>query len=324
MPESSILPYDEYLNLIEQVDKRQDIIRAQVQQVCLGDICAMFVWGKPGTGKTHTILNELDVMKPNGWKHHKGVDSPKALFRIFEDFPDMIHCWEDCENMYKHAIAADLLRCACGDDGGRDRVIRWKTDREDIKIIFTGAVIIVSNENLSKRNGPLTGVASRCKPIEWKLNSREMMAVMIKIASYGWSKKGRKLTPEQCSEVAEYCCLKMTNDSTKNAVDLRLLNEHGFPAYAFWLTSEKKVHWKEIIDAKLQGEVQAPHGRDEKGEWLRSVALEISLLKGPVAMKYEVWKEKTGLAQAMYHRHLAAAKEGRKDAKPGGKGKSEG
>jgi hypothetical protein len=268
-------------------------------------------------------------MKGKGWVHHKGVDSPKGVFRAFQENPDSIHCWEDCEEMYKHAIASNLLRDACGEEDGRQRIIKWHTDKEDSKIIFTGGVIIISNENLSKSNAALKAVASRAKPIQWTLNNREMIACIIDISSNGWNKRGKKLTSDQCAIVAQHLITKMTSGEGIGDVDLRFFTEHCLPAYSWFLArkvlnengevdetlSGQNVSWKEVIDSKLIGEVGIPETRDERNEFLQKVAVEIDLQKLTVVQKHELWTEKTGLAKAMYHRHLSRAKKNKEGEK---------
>jgi hypothetical protein len=304
-----IMKEDEYESLIETIDRKSDVIRSHVQQVCMGDVCAMFLWGKPGRGKSHIVLNELDVMVKNKWRHHKGMTSPKGIFLVFQEDPTFVHCFEDCEDMYKHQIGSNLLRCACGEESDRDRIIPWKTQNEDFKVRFTGGVIIISNEDMRKTKGPLAAVASRCKPVQWSLTKRELICLMLKISQKGWKGKKGTLTPVQCIQVAEYLITQMTEDTHGLDVDLRMFCEHCLPAFAWWLRSDKKVDWKDIIKSKLQGEIPTPQTRDEKSQYHQRIASEIDLLKIPIFKKHELWKEKTGLGKSIYHRHLSRAKQ---------------
>jgi hypothetical protein len=271
----------------------------------------MFLWGKPGRGKSHIVLHELDVMAKNKWRHHKGVTSPKGIFLLFQEDPTFIHLFEDCEDMYKHQIGANLLRCACGEEEGRERIINWKNNNDDFKLKFEGGVIIISNEDMRKTKGPLSAVASRCKPIQWALTKKELIALMIKISLKGWKGKKGVLSPEQCLMVSEFLISQMTEDTAGLDVDLRMLCEHCFPTFAWWLRSDKKVDWRDLIKSKLVGEIREPQTRDERSEYLQKIALDIDAMKISVSEKHDMWKEKTGLGKSIYHRHLSRAKGGK-------------
>jgi hypothetical protein len=316
---SKLMPKEEYATLLKQVQDRQDTIRVQVQSVCQGFTNAMFLYGKGGYGKSYTVLAEMRRMVGRGWTHHTGFTTPKGLFLEMMKGKDHVHLFEDCEDMYKHNIAATFLRAACGQGKDGERWIEYKTNDEDLKFEFTGGVIIISNQNLSKTSSVLAAVASRFRPVKWELTTKELIAVMLEISEHDWVKKQHVVKAENCRTVAEWLIGEMTSGGQQFGIELRTFTEHALPAFAQWQVGDKKVDWKDVLKAKLQGEVGIPEGRDLRNEKLEELAFVLSLRKMNSGEREAEWHKMTGLKKTQYYQHLAAARAAR-DINPGNKG----
>jgi hypothetical protein len=297
--------------IMKRVEKRRENLRSQVRGVCQGFTSALFVWGPGGLGKSHVIVEEVDGLCGKGWEHHKGFSTARGMFLDLAERPDVIHVYEDCENLYKNATAASLLRETCGAPKQRDRTVSYRTNSEDMCITFRGGVIIVSNENLSRLTGPLAAVASRFRPVEWSLSVEERMAVISDIAESPWVKGQWFLKPVECQRVARWLIEEMASGQTGPPVDIRFFVEHGLPAYAQFLSSPKddRVDWREILRAKMKGSVcSALEDRATRNARLEAIALRLAGRKDlDTSGRVAAWRSETGLGQAIYYRHLKAA-----------------
>jgi hypothetical protein len=293
---------------LTEVEQRRGPVLKIVQQVCKGLKPAAMFYGPPGHGKSHAILGQMDLMADQGWVPHNAGLTPKGLFDAIVENPDKIHVIEDCEDVHKSQDFADILRPACDDGSDRDRVIRWKTAKQDFKQVFTGGIIIISNCDISKVNGPLQAVASRFKPVKWSLSTNELVCVMLKIAEQGYSKRGNSLSPKQCKEIVEWLHDRITSGEALVGVDLRLLTQHCYPAYVQSILDGNPDNWKEVILAILRGESTIPDSRDDRNAQLEKIAMQISMMPIKTNERFAKWKEMTGRGKSQYSVHLQKAR----------------
>lgn len=291
------------------VVKREQVLEVQVQGVVEGYVNACFVYGPAGLGKTHLITSRLDALLGKGWQHHTAYSTPKALMLAIAERPSAIHVFEDCERLYKTDVASSILRAACGSPRQKQRWVTYETAHEALRVNFTGGIIVVSNENLAKAKGPLAAVASRFRPIKWDLTIEERIARILTMAEAGWKRAEWTLTPVQCRVVARFLVEEMTQGHVDYAVDLRTYCEHALPAYAQHAQGGSNVDWRDVVRSKLQGEVFTMENRTERGSRLETIALGLALDKKLGSkQRIEEWTKQTGLAQAIYYRHLKRAK----------------
>jgi len=300
----------EMAKLLEGVSARSKILETSVQSVVQGYTPALFVWGPPGLGKSHVLTAMLDGLCGAGWKHHTAYSTAKALMLSLAECPSSIHLFEDCERMLRTDLTASLLRAACGAPDGKPRWVTYETAHERFKVNFTGGVIIATNENLSRKNGPLQGVASRFRPIQWSMTIPERIAAIFKIADAGYFKGKISLKPDECRKVATELIDAVESGESETPLDLRLFTEHALPCYAHCKAAGEK-NWKDVILSKLQG-LATTHDESqrERTDRLQALAQLISAGAGSSAEKVATWKQRTGLGQAIYYRHLRAAKKG--------------
>jgi len=294
-----------------EIDKRLAILKTQVQAVGEGYTSALFVFGPGGLGKTHEITNQLDGLVGKAWCHHTAYTTPKALMLALASSPDSIHLFEDCENLYKADVAASILRAACGSPRQKDRWVTYETAHENLRVLFSGGVIIVTNEDISRSKGPLAAVASRFRPVCWNLSIEERAVQILEIAGEGWKKGNWVINPDDCGMVADWLVEQMMTGQVLVPVDLRTFVEHALPAYAQWRAGSKEVSWQDVMTAKLQGSLRVEENRPERAARLEAIALNI-WRDGPTKTEAKIaqWHEQTGLGQAIYYRHLRAAKNG--------------
>jgi DNA-binding transcriptional regulator YdaS (Cro superfamily) len=293
------------------LEQREKVLTAQIQAVCQGYTTGCFVHGPGGLGKSHLIVTILEGLKGKSWRHHTAYTTPKALMMAIAEYPESIHLFEDCEKMYKTDVAASILRAACGSPKQRSRTVTYETANEKYSVQFTGGIIIVSNEDLAKGKGALQAVASRFKPVKWDMTVQERIARILQIAGLGWSKGERYVDPKECHKVAEFLIKEMLTGELSAPVDIRTFVEHAMPAYLQHKEGRTTVDWKEIVKSKLCGQVNNNEKRTDRNDRLRQLALAIaSDTKLDRKAKVAKWTEETGMGQAIYYRHLKAAKYG--------------
>jgi hypothetical protein len=293
---------------MQRINKRLGILETGVRQVVDGFASALFVWGPPGLGKSHLLTTMLDALAGNQWMHHTAHSTPKALFLSLMEAPSSVHLFEDCEKVLKTDLSSSILRAACGAPNERARKITYETAHETHRITFTGGIIVATNENLSRKNGPLQGVASRFRPIKWEMDLQERIATVLTIAAEPCVKNGIHLTAKECTKVA-LALIDMTRESTSPLdLDIRLFTEHALPAFAQG-KSNPGLKWQDLMQAKLLGvATTVDDTQQQRTQKLQQLAQKIHLEGKATKDRVAKWKELTGLGQAIYFRHLKASK----------------
>lgn len=294
----------EQKGILAGIEKRRAILENAVLGVVRGFNSALFVWGPPGLGKSHLLTLMLDGIAGKGWRHHTAHSTPKALVMSIAEDPAAIHLFEDCERMLKTDLSASILRAACGAPNERERWVTYETANERIKVRFTGGIVIATNANLSRVNGPLQGVASRFRPIRWDMTLQERIATIQLMAERPATRGGVMLTVKECKKVAARLIEMVSDSRSELDLDLRLYSEHALPAFA-----QHKMNpgtdWEDLLQAKLLGiAATVEDSQQERTRRLQQLAQKIDLEGGNGKTKVTKWKELTGLGQAIYYRHL--------------------
>jgi hypothetical protein len=307
---TDIMSDDRQKKVMAGIVKRRDIIKTQITMVAAGYTNALFVYGPAGLGKTHLITDVLEACFNKAYQHHTAYSTPKALMMTIAGYPSQVHLFEDCEKLYKTDIASSILRAACGSPKQKDRLVTYETAHELLRVKFSGGIIIVSNEDISRSKGPLMAVASRFRPIKWDLTIEERIACILEISKSGWQKGVYVMNPAECRKVAVFLVEQMTQGDIVVPVDLRTFTEHALPTYCQFRDSKVKGEgWKDIIVSKLAGQVLQMEKRDQRGTRLETLALMIdSNKKMTRKQRMEKWRQETGLGQAIFYRHLKRAK----------------
>lgn len=297
-------------SLLAKVEERRNVLEQSVNSICQGFTPAMFLYGPPGLGKSHLIRSMLDAVLGNSWVLHTAYATPKALVLALAEQPTAIHVFEDCEKMLKTDLTASILRAACGAPQDRDRWITYETANEKLRFKITGGVIIMTNENLSRKNGPMQGVASRFRPITWSMTPDEVLAVILNIAERGFTIGGVKISPKEAKGVALNLLEMLSSEDLPIALDIRLYTEHALPAYAFAKATNNK-DWQALLAAKLTGSVKGVGERqDERTDRLKKIALQIERTNLKGGEKLKRWRELTGLGKSIYYRYARVKEAG--------------
>lgn len=293
---------------MKTIDSRRAMLEKGVESVTGGFTSALFVYGPGGLGKSHLLKEMLKNISDKGWQHHTGHSTPKALFLALLQSPDSIHLYEDCEPMLKVALTASILRAACGAPNDSARRVTYEVQGEDLKFDFRGGIVMATNSNLARGNGPLQAVASRFRPIAWDMTLEERIACIVTISRKDHTKGGVRITSKEAEKVA-WTLIDMTCDSSSKVdLDLRLYTEHALPAYAQSLR-DPSMKWQDLMQAKLMGvAITTEETQVEKTRRLEQLVQKIDSEGGTMKEKIAKWAKMTELGKAIYYRHLKSVK----------------
>lgn len=290
---------------LESLNKRAATVRDMVRSVARGYTHAAFIYGPGGHGKTHAVVTELNEYPgPGKWVHHNSHCTPAALRDALALDRDKIHVFDDMESLYKDNTAAGLLRSACSSAKGQPRLVTYETAKETVRFHFSGGVIIVSNESL-KNNGVLGAIASRFRPIEWKLSRDEIAALITESAKGGAIVGDWQLRPAECRPVAEWLVAELRAGNP--SIDLRTWFDHAIPLILQSRAGHLSQPWQDVLQAKLVGEVK-PERLSERMDRQREIAVECFRCGRNINERLKLWQEATGKGKNAYYRVLNVAK----------------
>jgi len=298
---------DEDLEALAGIDERAKVLGARIQQLadpeC--DQCGVFIFGPGGHGKTtavDTVLNR-EIGEDN-WQLHAGDISAPGIIEKLQEFSHSVHVLRDLEKSFKDNSLQAVLRAAMDTPIGGRRRIRDTKHGKQAAFDFNGAIVIESNETIDHRFGPLGAVASRTHPFFWSLSDKELAAMMRKIACGGY----KRLTPDQCMEVAEFVIQEMERKTVEAKIDLRTYCPAGLEDYLAWLRRDRKEpHWTSMIHSRLRGQPLV-ETRQERNERLRRTAAHVAGRPMAASEKPKLFEKLTGVKKTQYYEHLRIAK----------------
>lgn len=296
---------------LDSVEQKRRILDSSVGSVCSGYSPCLFIWGPPGHGKTYHLTACLKQhLLQSQWKWHHGHTTPKGLFLSLATDPDAVHVFDDCETLLKTELSAGILRAACGMGDNGDRIVTYESRNEKYRVTVSGAVVILSNADLSRSSGPMQAVASRFRPIKWELSRDELVATIMLMAGKGWNQQGRTATAAEALNVAKWLIEATADKSCQCPLDLRLYTEHAMPAYLWCRDHAPDRDWHDSVRSKIEGTAKTENeGQSERTHRLEQIALLINEdAEKTHDEKITDWKERTGLGHAIYYRHLRNAK----------------
>lgn len=289
--------------------KKLQILRDRTTGVAMGYQSGCIVTGRGGTGKSYTIVEELERLGAS-YKLTNSHITPRGLFDLLATYPDAIHLIEDAEEISRNPTSLGVLRSALwGSRSNRasrtERLISWQTHTLSLEVVFGGGVILVSNRKLGALP-EMEALATRVPCLEINLGDQEIAALMRKVASEGYQRGSLKLDAEECIEVAQFI---ITESAQLNrALDMRLLVN----AFADRLQADDHdagCDWQDLVYSTLcgrpvvMGDVETAGIRQRNRERELEVARELVGVE-PVR-RLRIWQERTGKSQATLYRRLS-------------------
>ncbi len=294
---------DADLELLAGIEDRAKTVRTRVRSVALAYTHSLFLYGPGGHGKSHIVQTELDEVPGKGkWKQYKGDMSSRGMIDKLEEYPEAVHVLEDMEKTFKQEEMQSVLRAAMTSPKGGPRRITDTKHKRDVDFVFSGGIIILSNDPIDYRYGRLGAIASRTHPMLWRLSVPELAAMMRHIALAGF--KG--ISSIECMEVADYLTGELESRQRDTKVDLRIYCEGALPDYLQWKEGKSAAHWTKVVQARIQG-APISEGRDDRLARQREIACQIQCGGKTTDEKIALWKKRTSLGKSAFYDRLKEA-----------------
>lgn len=236
---------------LEELDRRLSVIRDRVRGVARRHYSGFYLFGPPGTSKTFTVRQTL--AEAGVASHYtKGHLTPMGLFELLAEHRDRIIVLDDVSQLLTQVASLQLLLAALGNDhrNSEARLVCYKRQSREQKISFTGGIICISNLELHPNGLLLQALKSRMHYLRHDPSPDQVAALMRDIALGGWEQKGARLTPGECSEVAEFVIAESNRRGCR--LDIRHLVEKGFPDFIQYRAGDSESHWKDLVTTTLK------------------------------------------------------------------------
>ncbi len=293
------------------------VIRDRVRAVHYRQSTGLYLYGRPGTSKTHTVRTTLeDMAAPHRW--HSGHLTPIGLFEMIAENRDRVIVLDDVTSIFNQPAALEILLSALArrPKVSGARVIPYKTARHERTVHFTGGIIAISNLALVGHQAQiLAAVRDRVNVIHYEPTDEHILAFIERIADEGTADISRG----ECCMVANYLRQECLRREIRPSV--RLFVDKAIPDYALWKSGRSETHWRDLIASELEQrlvEIQHPQRdltRTERTEAERRVALDIILSYPTRKERMEQWQDATrtrfgrAKSQAAFYRRMSELRE---------------
>jgi hypothetical protein len=308
----------------QDLERRLMALRSLVQGVAGGYYTGLYLYGRPGTGKSHSVLNTLRA-KTALAKSHAGHITALGLFDLIDEYREGgVIVLDDVAEIFRSKVALQILLAALGKrpesegDGGagrRERVVTYTRRGSKQQINYSGGLIAISNLELH-HNDLLDAIRSRVDAVCYDPSDQETAALMLDIASKGYAWGKLSLSSRECHEVTLFLIQESLRMECR--LDLRVLIDKSFPKYLQWREGDSESHWRDLVRISLEEELrktlepsQAVSGVLERrlvSE--REVARETRARYADRERQLVEWRSRTGRSDRAYYRRLAETPDG--------------
>jgi hypothetical protein len=297
--------------LLAALDKRLGIVRDLVRGVGKRHSTGLYLFGHPGTSKTHTVTDVLRREFNDGFVRQSGHLTPLGLFELIGEHRDSVIVLDDLGELLKNRVAMQLLLAALEKPVRRDggRPVTYRRHDEVRTVNLYGGIVCISNLVLHD-TGLLGALRSRVVVLNYDPPDAQIGALMLDIAGRGWPFGSSRpaITSAEATEVAEYVIAETLRLGRR--FDLRLLVAKALPVFLHWKKRETESHWRDLVSASAEEQLVAV--REETGPLTRAgriaeeraVALAILQQYPARAGQLRAWVERTGRSGRAYYRRL--------------------
>jgi len=299
--------------LLAELNSLQGIVRDFARGVAHHYGTGLYLFGRPGTAKTHTVrkLMEQEIREP--YTYQRGHLTPMGLFELIAEHPDDLIVLDDLGAVLDSDVALQILLSAlehpAPGDRTRSRMIKYKRQGREERVSFRGGIICISNRELHD-NELLGAFKSRVHMLEYDPSDAQLGALMLGIAELGWPNTGRQeICPEETRMVAHFLIEEMLRLGCR--FDLRLLMNKAFPDFQQWKDDEAESDWRDLVTASIEEHlvsVRHPDKRPSRAERKQDEQLIIREILEQQETRVErvrIWTERTGKSERAFYRRLA-------------------
>lgn len=298
--------------LLAELNRRQAVVRDYVRGVPRQYATGLYLFGRPGTAKTHTVRGVLEQEIGEPYCYQRGHLTPIGLFELLADHPDEVIVLDDLVTIFKSDVALQILLSAlehpAPGDRTRTRVVRYRRKGEEVRVAFRGGIICVSNREL--HDDELLGAfKSRVHTLNYDPPDAQLGALMLEIAGHGWPAARPSIASGECVEVAAFLIGEMLRLGCR--FDLRLFVNKALPDYQQWKDDETESHWRDLVTASIEQHLVAVrHAEDRPCRNARKEE-EHAILRGILKEhptreeRVRAWSSRTGKSERAFYRRLA-------------------
>lgn len=229
--------------LLESFERKVQLIRDRVASVAHGYHSGCCIVGRPGTSKTFTVKKELDRLEVPSTVQNARM-TPMGLFNFIAEHPEHVIVLDDIPSLFKNDQAMQILMAALDGKPGQPRRVTYKSKDQDIHVLFSGAIIAISN--LPLRRDPLAqALGSRVVMLEHEPTDEEIAAFMQHLASKG----AGDMSAEECLDVVRFLIAETRSYDMR--LDLRHLNK-AWQDFRQDRHGRSKTPWKDLVRTSLK------------------------------------------------------------------------
>jgi hypothetical protein len=304
---------DNRAGLLADLHRRQAVVRDYVRGVAGHYATGLYLFGRPGTAKTHTVRAVLEGEVREVYAYQRGHLTPLGLFELIADHPDEVIVLDDLGFVLKSDVALQVLLSALEHPTARDRgrVVKYRRQGREERATFRGGVVCISNRAL--HDDELLGAFKRrVHTLNYDPPDAQLGALMLDIADRGWPAGAPVPTvgPADARAVAHFVIGEMLRRGCR--FDLRLLVNKALPDYQQWKDGEAESDWRDLVTASIEEHLVAlrhdPAPRPSReGRKEEEQALVRQILREHAAREDRVraWNERTGKSERAFYRRLA-------------------
>jgi hypothetical protein len=305
---------------LEELERQQTVIEDRVRGVIHRKITGMYLYGRPGTSKSYTVLSTLNRLGAE-FTCHPGHLTPVGLFDLIEENHDRIIVLDDVLSIFNQPIAHQFLLAALGStyNSTGTRTIKHKTANGLRVIQFTGGIICMSNLALDgHHHAVLAALRDRIYVINYEPTDEQILAMIMKIAESGVGDVSPKNSKMVAVYLAQQCLAKSIRPS------IRLFVDKAIKDFDLWDKGQCETHWRDLISSNLEQQlIELQHevrdlSRAEQTEAERRIALDVFMAFETREQRVSEWNQRTGKSQPAFYRRVKELKAdgrlGEKDA----------
>jgi hypothetical protein len=299
---------DNRTGLLAELRQRQAVARDFVRGVARQYATGFYLFGRPGTAKTHTIRSVLGEEIREIYVYQRGHLTPVGLFELIAEHPDEVIVLDDLVTIFRSDVALQILLSAlehpAPGDRTRTRLVKYRRKGEEVRVAFRGGIICISNREL--HDAELLGAfKSRVHTLNYDPSDAQLGALMLDLAERG----AVPVPPTEAGEVARFVIAEMLRQGCR--FDLRLFVNKAIPDYVQWKDDETESNWRDLVTASIEEHLVAvrhadgrPSRADRKQE---EHAIIREILRDHPAREEHVkaWVGRTGKSERAFYRRLA-------------------
>src|SRR5262249_10478462 len=138
--------------LLADLNRRQAVIRDYVRGVALGYAVGFYLFGRPGTAKTHIVKGVLENEIKEVYRYQRGHLTPGGLFTLIREHAEEVIVLDDLGPVFKSDVALQVrlsaLEHPAADDPTRTRIVRYRSKGAEERAAIRSGIISISNLEL--------------------------------------------------------------------------------------------------------------------------------------------------------------------------------